>query len=41
MKTSKISATTIEVVNYEHGLTGDKVTWRAPHLDLSGGRTEQ
>ena len=30
----KVIPKTLEVVNYQHDLTGDKVTWRAPHVEL-------
>ena len=28
----KVIPKTLEVVSYEHGLTGDKISWRAPHV---------
>ncbi len=31
----KVIPETLEVVSYEHGLTGDTITWRAPHVHLT------
>jgi len=30
----KVIPKTLEMVSYQHDLTGDKVTWRAPHIEL-------
>jgi len=31
----KVIPKTLEVVSYEHDLTGDTITWRAPNIDFS------
>jgi general stress protein 26 len=30
----KVNPTKLEVVSYKHGLTGDSISWRAPHIEF-------